>query len=268
MKKLKTYISRPKMLSFGNFGDELTIPLLERLFEIEAVPSPIHKADLLAVGSLLDAHSRATIRRKIINISLSIKSPLHIWGSGFILEDTDFIWPRPTVVHAVRGELSRAKLSLEVPVGDPGILAARLFNKRPTIDTEIALVPHFVDHHIVQKMSFPSRWKIVHPDGEPIEVIRKIASSEIVISSSLHGLIIADAFGIPAIWARSSLDLYKKSDFKFFDHASARRREYNSPLTYDELINNSNEQLISLATIADRDINSWSEILIDSFPNF
>ncbi len=39
---------------------------------------------------------------------------------------------------------------------------------------------------------------VVYPTEPWDEVIRKILDSEFVISSSLHGLIIADAFGVPS----------------------------------------------------------------------
>lgn len=266
MKKILTYLSRPKELSVGNFGDELTLPIFSRLFGVEAVPVPMHKAELIATGSLLDAHSRATWRRKLVNLVFSVRSPLHIWGSGFILDGTDCRWPRPTVIHAVRGELSKSRLSFEGPTGDPGILASRLLDKKPSVDAAVALVPHFLDQSVADGLSIPPRWKIVHTDGDPIDVVSRIASAEMVVSSSLHGLIVADAFGIPAVWARSTNDLFGKSDFKFFDHASARRRDFNAPLPYRELIAMKEDELSALATAAGRDVDRWGDEIVKSFP--
>lgn len=34
--------------------------------------------------------------------------------------------------------------------------------------------------------------------------VRQIASADLVVSSSFHGLIVADAYGIPAVWQSRS----------------------------------------------------------------
>jgi pyruvyltransferase len=266
MRRILTYLSRPKRLSFGNFGDELTLPIFNRLFGVEAVPVPMHRADLISTGSLLDAHSRATWRRKLVNNVFSIRTPLHVWGSGFMLEGTECKWPRPTIVHSVRGELSKARLMFDGAVGDPGILAARLLDKRLDRDAEVALVPHFSDQEVATRLSLPPSWKIVHPDGDVLDVVSRIASAELVVSSSLHGLIVADAFGLPAVWARSTNDLFGKSHFKFFDHASARQQEYNDPLPYDRLMAMRGAELEDLATTSRRDIGQWGDAIVKSFP--
>lgn len=266
MRRVLTYISRPKGLSYGNFGDELTLPLLARLFGVVAVPTPLHKAQLIATGSLLDAHSRASRKRRMFNAAFSSRSPLHIWGSGFMLENTDFRWPRATIVHAVRGDLSMSRLSFGGAVGDPGILAAQLLEKWPSLDAEVALVPHFVDHSIAERLPLPSGWKIVHPDAPPLDVISRIASAETVVSSSLHGLIVADALGKPAVWAQCANGLFGNSTFKFQDHARARQQAFNNPLPYSRLIELTSGQLSELMTSPKRNIDEWSEALIRSFP--
>lgn len=266
MRRIFTYLSRPKRLSFGNFGDELTLPIFERLFDVEAIPVPMHRAELIATGSLLDAHSRATWRRKLVNMAFSVRTPLNIWGSGFMMEDTNCQWLRPTIIHSVRGELSKARLSFSGPTGDPGILAARLLDKRPIRDKEVALVPHFFDQEVAERLTLPPSWKVVHPDGDVLDVVSRIASADMVVSSSLHGLIVADAFGLPAVWARSTNDLFGNSHFKFYDHASARQKEFNDPMPYDQLMSLRREDLYSLATTSNRNVESWSDEIMRSFP--
>jgi polysaccharide pyruvyl transferase WcaK-like protein len=57
-------------------------------------------------------------------------------------------------------------------------------------------------------------------ERQPQAVIEDIARCEYVASSSLHGVIIAHALGVPAVWLRMS-DQLKGGDFKFRDYASA-----------------------------------------------
>ncbi|WP_274426443.1 polysaccharide pyruvyl transferase family protein [Chelativorans sp. YIM 93263] len=264
---VKIYRSHPKGLKVGNFGDELTIPLLERLFGVSAVPVAMHDAELLAVGSILDSYSRARWPRRVLTRIFRLRpSDLHVWGSGFMLEDSTANWPANLFVHAVRGVLTANRLSqFDGPIGDPGILASQIVS-RPRPTASVALVPHFVDEEHVRTLALPEHWKVVNPDNEALPTVKEIASAELVVSSSLHGLIVADSFGIPAIWARSVNDLYKRSDFKFHDHASARDEPFNAPTSYSELISKPLTELHKIATRARRDLDQWQDALIKSFP--
>ena len=53
----------------------------------------------------------------------------------------------------------------------------------------------------------------------PDRVVREIASCAAVLSTSLHGLIVADAYDIPAAWATLAPDLMGGT-FKFHDYES------------------------------------------------
>lgn len=52
-------------------------------------------------------------------------------------------------------------------------------------------------------------------------IIRKVLACEYVISTSLHGLIIAHAYGIPALWYEYREVEWHGSDVKFFDYFSS-----------------------------------------------
>jgi len=52
---------------------------------------------------------------------------------------------------------------------------------------------------------------------DPLEVARQIASCRKIVSSSLHGIIAAHAYGIPAAWVEFSNQL-AGDGIKFADH--------------------------------------------------
>ncbi len=274
---LRIYRSKPAALKHGNFGDELTGLLLARLFGRATVPVRLEEAELIGAGSILDAYARhlgsisrwERAKQQARELIHRPPSELHVWGSGAMLADSSTRWPQEPVYHAVRGKLTACRLGKAAPValGDPGILAARLLNRRPAVEAQVALIPHFVDEHHVQQLELPRHWKVVHADRDAVATISSIAASELVISSSLHGLITADAFGIPCIWARSHHDLYKRSDYKFHDHASVRGAAFNSPKGYEDLGRRPPGELQVMATTAARDVDEWANSLIAAFPD-
>ena len=64
-------------------------------------------------------------------------------------------------------------------------------------------------------------------------MIDKICSCRYIISSSLHGLILSDAYGIPNLWIRIS-DRVKGGDCKFLDYFSGVNRKTNCAFVMDE----------------------------------
>lgn len=276
MKPIRIYRSRPASLRNGNFGDELTSLLCDRLFDRATVAVPLAQAELLGVGSILDAWYRyrlgLTWRQRVKGlIRNGVTRPardLHVWGTGAMLTDSTLEWPQRLHFHAVRGELTAGRLGQLAPqvLGDPGILVAAAVTQPKTPTKRVALVPHFVDEKWVAELPLPAHWQVVHTDRDAVDTITSIASSELVISSSLHGLITADAYGIPCIWARSHNDLYKRSDFKFDDHATARRQPFNEPQGYAALSSLSEAALQDLATTPQRNLSAWQSELAESFP--
>lgn len=185
-----------------------------------------------------------------------------------MLENSGIEWPQRPIYHSVRGQLTAARLYEAAPevLGDPGILAPLLLDQNPVIDASVALVPHFVDETHVRSLDVPRHWKVIHTDRDVVATIHAIAASELVISSSLHGLITADAFGIPCIWARSHHDLFMKSDFKFNDHSTARGKELGPPRPYYDLVKLPTAELKLMATTASRDLKQWRDCILNAFP--
>jgi pyruvyltransferase len=101
-------------------------------------------------------------------------------------------------VLAVRGRKVREYIhGLAIPnvYGDPGLLMPLIYYPKVGKKHDVGIIPHHTD-------------KGHHPGGFVIPValgwqqfIKEILSCERIISSSLHGIVLAEAYGIPAEWA-------------------------------------------------------------------
>lgn len=194
-----------------NWGDALSPVLVEWLSGKPALHvTALHHDRYLAIGSVLgDANERA-----------------EVWGSGFISEDAMLHGP-PKAVHAVRGPLSRAKL-LQMGIacpevyGDPALLLPRFYNPDVPKSHAIGIIPHYIDksHPWLKSHANDPRIKILDIEAGIEEFVREVKSCEVILSSSLHGLICADSYGVPNAWIRLS-DGVVGGDFKFRDYRSS-----------------------------------------------
>ena len=128
-------------------------------------------------------------------------------------------------VRAVRGPLTKAFLEENFGIhcpeiyGDPGLLFPFLFpefKRKINPSRSYIFIPH-----VYERGLFPKQDPIVYPTEPWNEVIEKILDSEFVISGSLHGIIIAEAYGIPARYVRLS---EKEPLFKYQDYYLATGR--------------------------------------------
>lgn len=194
-----------------NFGDELSPVICGMLSGQDIVyTDDFDTCDLVAIGSILE----------------HVKVPAfkgNIWGTGFISEASVFGSGSRAVVRAVRGRLTAQKLGLgkHVVLGDPGLLADLLApGGRQT--TEVGIIPHFVD-----KESKKISWLAANRDNVKLidiqagveSVVKEVSDCRYIVASCLHGLILADALGIPNAWVQLS-DKVIGGSFKFRDYYS------------------------------------------------
>ena len=158
-----------------------------------------------------------------------------IWGSG-IIQSIDVIKIKPKKVHAVRGPLTRKILinnGIECPeiYGDPALLYPKFYNPKIEKRYEIGIIPHYVDQQNpwVAKKSELSNVKVINILGNINSVVNEILSCDMVISSSLHGIIAADAYGIPSVWVEFS-DKVTGNGFKFRDYFMSVGRPDRQPI--------------------------------------
>jgi hypothetical protein len=191
---------------------------------------------------------------------------LHVWGAGLMLPQRAH-WPQRLHWHAVRGRLTAREVGIQPVLADPGILASILVAPQTVKHCSVGLVPHHVDADLVTgRVQPPLGWRIIRPDQPVDRVLKDIAGCEIILSSSLHGLIVADAFRIPCIWLRPWGRLYGASDFKFRDYETARLAAFNRPLAYEEIVSMSVNTISDVSTKAARPIEPWQRDLIAAFP--
>lgn len=160
-----------------------------------------------------------------------------VWGAGIIARDQAF--ERPRQICAVRGPITRARcleLGYDCPevFGDPAILLPRLFGA-PSVAPRrlLGIVPHFVNYaEALDRFAADERVKVVDV-GRPVdEVVEDILSCEVLVSSSLHGLIVSHAYGRPAARVTFSAPL-KGDGVKFADYYLGCGVEPPAPFVVD-----------------------------------
>ncbi|WP_168583476.1 polysaccharide pyruvyl transferase family protein [Gephyromycinifex aptenodytis] len=193
-----------------NFGDLLT-PYLLRDFGIVPALSPPRQARLVGVGSLIQ------------HLPTDFEGAL--WGSGLVADERVDL-PGATCL-ALRGELTRDRLGNPrvSALGDPGLLLGAKV-RRPGVCFDVGVVPHYVhaDDAWLRGLvaQYPGTVRVIDVKQSPRAVARAVASCRTIVSTSLHGVITADSFGIPVTWVRMPREL-AGGDFKFADHESVVR---------------------------------------------
>jgi pyruvyltransferase len=136
-----------------------------------------------------------------------------VWGSG-IMRKSDEVSQKANWL-AVRGPITGKKCGCKC-YGDPALLVSRYFPKAdPSTDYGRIVVPHYRDIDCV-----PYDVPFVPPiTSDPVSTSIKIGSADRVASSSLHGIIVAHAYGVPAGWWRPT-DRLNGDGTKFADYAA------------------------------------------------
>lgn len=221
-----------------NLGDLLNVLIAERILDCEFVHSNRFVCVSTGIGSGL---GRFFVKDSVLNHTPKgivarelgkLMPPLRVWSAGFIEypKEQEFSLRRDVKVASVRGEITRQRLEKilnckldDTTTGDGGLLAALLIEKNVEKKYEIGIIPHLREKGLPlfdKIVDANDNIKIIDVAGEPMQVLEEIASCEYILSSSLHGLIVSDSFGIPNQRLMVSEKLVGDG-YKFDDYYSA-----------------------------------------------
>lgn len=221
-----------------NFGDYLSFKLVERI-----VGKPI--------GNCGKKHCNVQSVFGSGSIFYFAKDNDVIWGTGINglrLNKKDYTFTYLDV-RSVRGPLTREFLmnhfSFEVPeiYGDPALLFPYFFpefKRKENPSRDYIIIPHYREISLYPKSKYPN---VVYPTEPWDQVIEKILDSKFVISNALHGLIIADAYGIPSRLLRTT---DREPFFKYRDYyLGTGRPDYQFATSIEEALEMGGEEPIN-----------------------
>lgn len=146
-----------------------------------------------------------------------------VWGTGSIREGGPKCIKAPIGSRflAVRGPLTRDLIDGDVPevYGDPGILLPLLYDPEVGKTAKVGYMPHHVDREIVKLGMAGAKeiGKFIDIMRPWQDIIREMKSCEMIVTSSLHGIVAAHAYGIPVRWVKYSENVIG-GEFKFQDY--------------------------------------------------
>ena len=227
---IKLYWWRYEEAPNGNFGDEITHYLVEKILKKKTVWSPPPECTIVGAGSVIPIVARERQEN----------SP-YIWGSGFIEDGSEKISFNDYKLLAVRGHKSLSRITdmpetSSITLGDPGLLANELVRTPIKKTHKLGIIAHYANTKdpFIQQLSDRDDVLVIDPLDKCLNVLRNIASCESVISSSLHGLIVADSFAIPN--SHVILEGHLKGGlYKFNDYYSVFGKERYSSVNREDL---------------------------------
>lgn len=176
--------------------------------------------------------TKEKLKGKLVSIGSVMAAARHgdlIWGTGVIMKDDYLPNLRNVKIFASRGPKTRdylLYLGHEVPevYGDPGLLYPQIYNPEIEKTHEWGIIPHYIDveHPMVQYLVAKGVKLIDICAGEK-EFVDQLKSVDKVLSSSLHGLIAADAYGIPNARINLTGNIVG-GDFKYEDYSRSVNR--------------------------------------------
>ena len=193
----------------GNFGDIASRQVAEKLSG-SPVRNPIPgEPRLLAIGSVLHRAQDGDV----------------VWGSGVKGEKDPLPEGIDLDVRAVRGPLSVEYLQASgvsteriTHTFDPGVLFPHLYAaelaKSPARGGD-RIIPHYHDDLEMRRRHSSLAESFISVDCTPIAMMRAIKGADRVFSSSLHGVIFAEAMGIPAYWLAP---VGGENELKYYDY--------------------------------------------------
>lgn len=207
----------------SNWGDDINYWFLREIskrpvviYNQSVLARLLKKKHILGIGSILGMFST----------SESI-----VWGSGILSDNVNEI-PRPIEIKAVRGPLTRQRL-LEKGIeckeiyGDPAMLVKLTYDPAIEKKCRLGIIPQY-PQMAQAKREIGERSDVQYIDiahyGHWHDFIDRIKECDFIASSSLHGLIMAEAYGIPSVWVKFSTN-EDSHDIKYRDFYGSLGKE-------------------------------------------
>lgn len=215
----------------GNWGDEIN-PLLYSYI----TGTPKEKVDRVYLGDETGT-SRYYCVGSILDYTYS--GNYEVWGTGIGGPDVHLV-ALPKKVHAVRGPLTRQVLlkhNIECPeiYGDPALLLPKYYTPDVKKEYKYGVIAHFSHKRhtwldLIKERGDVNVIDVIDYTGTTF--IDEVNKCEVILSSSLHGLICSDAYEIPSYW----IDLSNGGHvnwFKFHDYFRSVGRPLVKPMLPD-----------------------------------
>lgn len=237
--------------SFMNWGDSLNhmlIPLLTRL-------KPVCTNNILPVRQKYSPiqkwvdKNNVDVHYVVGSILSGVSSNAVVWGPGFLHENVSMS-EEPRKICAVRGPLSAEKIDEQFghttkTYGDPAVLYSLYYKPNIQKKYKLGIIPHYVDYQYFKNhYKDTDDVKIIDIRSRTNSLVDDVLSCDCIASSSLHGLIISEAYRIPTVWMKWVSDSI--DDFKYYDYyTSIRCNREGEVITKDTFA----DDIISLAEL-------------------
>lgn len=250
--KQNSYKDKINLLYFEgeNFGDVLSPVIVDWMLKQKGLslesPTKKHYAFLSSLGSIL--FYKPYLKKTMWGSGSFDRNPYTKLNKFFAKVDIRCLRGPLTEKHFLKAGVIKKPLGV---YGDPGILMPLVYPCNVEKKYEFSVIPHWKEkidtkYHLI---SMKTRdWK---------KTIEEICASKLVISSSLHGIIIAEAYGVPAIWLHN--DESDQGEFKYFDYYLSTGRR--NPIKVASI-----EEGLALKEVAIPDLSNLKSNLLESFP--
>ncbi|PCJ57477.1 MAG: hypothetical protein COA79_15715 [Planctomycetota bacterium] len=208
-----------------NWGDYLNKVLIEK---ITGANVHIVHINYLKKNWLNNLYKNKKCFTAIGSIMHYVPEDAFVWGTGCVYYSAKLAI-NPKKVLSVRGPMTATVLNnsgIDCPAlyGDPALLFGKYIDNKHLHNKEIkiGIIPHMSEQEmaVVKKLSEFDEVKIINIEDDFYSVIEQVSKCEIILSSSLHGLMLADILEIPNTWVRFRDD-FPGDGFKFNDYYSS-----------------------------------------------
>jgi pyruvyltransferase len=213
-----------------NFGDILSPYIVQKLSGRSVIRST-GRAKLVACGSVMP----------------HVRSEDKVWGTGIMFSRepcdkiADFI--------AVRGPMTWKRIlhkNTDCPIyGDAAIVLPEILPAVYKKKYEIGILPHYIDFsRVFKEVDKDPNVKVIDIMSGIENVVKEMNQCHYIYTSSLHGIIVAEAYGLNVNWVKWS-EKIAGNDFKFHDYFASTQREGVSYIDWknDTILSGKHRQL-------------------------